>query len=219
MAVASTAPTLDAVMRDAPVIPVVVVDEVPRALGLARALLQGGIRVIELTLRTPVAFEAIAAIRRELPEAWVGAGTVLNATDAQRAADAGALFAVSPGYTPAVHAACERLHLPWLPGVATASEVMQALDAGLSRLKFFPAVPAGGAPLLRAWAAPLPQARFCPTGGIDPGNAAQFLRLPNVACVGGSWLTPPALLKAQDWPAISALARAARWLAADVRAG
>ncbi|MDE2049139.1 MAG: bifunctional 4-hydroxy-2-oxoglutarate aldolase/2-dehydro-3-deoxy-phosphogluconate aldolase [Betaproteobacteria bacterium] len=208
----NAAPSLDEVMQDGPVIPVVVVDDVVQAVGLAHALVRGGVRVIELTLRTPVAFDAIAAIRREVPEAWVGAGTVLHADDVQRAQQAGALFAVSPGFTPALHAACTQWALPWLPGVATASEVMHALDAGLTRLKFFPAVPAGGVPLLRAWAGPLPQARFCPTGGIDVGNAAQFLQLPNVACVGGSWLTPPALLKAHDWPAITALAQQARAL-------
>lgn len=205
-------PTPAEVMQDAPVIPVIVLQEAALAVPLARALVAGGIRMLEVTLRTPVALACIEAIAKEVPEAVVGAGTVRSASDAQAAALAGARFAVSPGYTRAVGKACHELGLPLLPGVATGSEIMLAQEDGYTALKFFPAMPAGGAPLLKAWHGPFNDVRFCPTGGITPGNAREFLALPNVACVGGSWLTPADALAAQDWDRIARLAREAAGL-------
>lgn len=197
------------VMRDAPVIPVIVLDEVAQAVPLARALLAGGIRMLEVTLRTPVALACIEAIARELPEAVVGAGTVRSAADAQAASIAGARFAVSPGYTHAVGQACRDLNLPLLPGVATGSEIMAAQQDGLNELKFFPAMQAGGLAMLKAWQGPFGDVRFCPTGGVNAANATEFLALSNVACVGGSWLTPADAVAAGDWSRITALASAA----------
>lgn len=197
------------VMRDAPVIPVIVIDDVRHAVPLARALLQGGIRMLEVTLRTPAAIEGIRRIAAEVPQAVAGAGTVRSAGDAQAAARAGARFAVSPGFTPALSQACRDLGLPLLPGVATASEVMMAAEHGHAELKFFPALQAGGVAMLKAWQGPLGDVRFCPTGGIHAGNAAEFLALPNVVCVGGSWLAAPALMREGRWDAITQLAREA----------
>ena len=197
------------VMRDAPVIPVIVLDEVAQAVPLARALVEGGIRMLEVTLRTPAALACIEAIAREVPQAVPGAGTVRSAADAKAAASAGARFAVSPGYTPAVGEACRATGLPLLPGVATASEVMRAQEDGYSELKFFPAMQAGGAAMLKAWAGPFTDVRFCPTGGVSAANAREFLSLPNVVCVGGSWLTPAEAVKAGDWARITQLAREA----------
>lgn len=198
-----------AVMRDAPVIPVIVLHEREHAVPLARALVAGGIRMLEVTLRTPAALACIEAIARDVPEAVVGAGTVRSAADAQAAAMAGARFAVSPGYTHAVGRACHEIGLPLLPGVATGGEIMAAQEDGYQALKFFPALQAGGAPLLKAWQGPFGDVVFCPTGGIHAGNAAEFLGLANVACVGGSWLTPADALAAGDWARITQLARAA----------
>lgn len=192
-----------------PVVPVIVLQRVQDAVPLARALVAGGVRVLEVTLRTPVALAAIERIAREVPEALVGAGTVRSATDAQAAASAGCRFAVSPGYTDAVGSACRALGLPLLPGVATASEVMQAQDAGYGFLKFFPASAAGGVPMLKALAGPFPDVHFCPTGGLTPANAPEYLALPNVPVCGGSWLTPAEAVAAGDWARITALARAA----------
>ena len=194
------------VMRDAPVIPVIVVQDAAQAVPLARALVAGGIRMLEGTLRTPVALEAIRAIAQEVPEAVVGAGTVRSAADAKAAAQAGARFAVSPGFTVAVGRACRDLGLPLLPGVATGSEIMMAQDEGYDALKFFPALQAGGTAMLKAWAGPFAEVIFCPTGGVSAANAQEFLGLPNVACVGGSWLTPADALRANDWARISGLA-------------
>jgi len=202
------------VMRDAPVIPVIVLEEVAHAVPMARALAAGGIRMLEVTLRTPVALACIEAIAREVPDAVVGAGTVRSAADAQAAALAGARFAVSPGYTRAVGKACHDLALPLLPGVATGSEIMMAQEDGYTALKFFPAMQAGGEAMLRAWSGPFGDVRFCPTGGINAGNAAQFLSLPNVACVGGSWLTPADAIAQGDWARITRLAREAASLTA-----
>ena len=196
------------VMRDAPVIPVIVLHELAHALPLARALLAGGIRMLEITLRTPLALACIEAIARELPQAVVGAGTVRNAADARAAAQAGARFAVSPGYTLSLGLACRDLDLPLLPGVATASEIMQARDDGYAQLKFFPAMQAGGAAMLKAWQGPFGDVLFCPTGGITPENAPSLLALPNVACVGGSWLVPHEAMVQGDWDRITTLARA-----------
>lgn len=197
------------VMDDAPVIPVIVLHDVAHAVPLARALVAGGIRMLEVTLRTPVALACIEAIARDVPEAVVGAGTVRSAADAQAAAMAGACFAVSPGYTHAVGKACHDLGLPLLPGVATGSEIMAAQEDGYLALKFFPALQAGGAAMLKAWQGPFGDVVFCPTGGVTPANAPDLLALSNVACVGGSWLTPPDAVARGDWAAITALAREA----------
>ncbi|MFY3384363.1 bifunctional 4-hydroxy-2-oxoglutarate aldolase/2-dehydro-3-deoxy-phosphogluconate aldolase [Paracidovorax sp. MALMAid1276] len=195
-----------------PVIPVIVIDRVEDALPLAEALLAGGVKVLEVTLRTAAGLPAIEAIARQLPEAVVGVGTVLNADDARRASEAGARFAVSPGYTPEVGSACKHLNLPLLPGVATSSEIMAALADGFSFLKLFPAEAVGGIPLLKSWASPFGQVAFCPTGGITPATAANYLALPNVRCVGGSWLTPADAVRAGDWARITDLARATQAL-------
>lgn len=195
------------VMADARVIPVIVLDDVAHAVPLARALVEGGIRMLEVTLRTPVALACIEAIAKEVPGAVPGAGTVRNAADAKAAAAAGARFAVSPGYTHAVGIACRDLGLSLLPGVATASEVMKAQDDGYAELKFFPAMQSGGPAMLKAWGGPFPDVRFCPTGGVSTGNAKEFLALGNVVCVGGSWLTPAEAVRKGDWATITRLAR------------
>lgn len=192
-----------------PVIPVIVIQRLEDAVPMAEALLAGGVRVLEVTLRTPVALAAIEAIARALPEAIVGAGTLRSAADARAARAAGCRFAVSPGFTPTLAAACEAEQLALLPGVSTASEVMQANDAGYFFLKLFPAVAVGGQGLLKSLAGPFPDVSFCPTGGITPENAPQFLALPNVRVCGGSWLTPQDAVDARDWARITALARAA----------
>jgi 2-dehydro-3-deoxyphosphogluconate aldolase/(4S)-4-hydroxy-2-oxoglutarate aldolase len=200
------------VMRDAPVIPVIVLHDVQHAVPMARALVAGGIRMLEVTLRTPQALACIEAIARAVPEAVVGAGTVRSAEDAAAAANAGARFAVSPGYTTALGQACRAQGLALLPGVATASEIMSAQADGYDALKFFPALQSGGSAMLKAWAGPFGDVLFCPTGGIQPGNAAEFLALANVACVGGSWLVPADALVQGDWERITTLARQASQL-------
>ena len=192
-----------------PVIPVIVLQRLEHAVPMARALVAGGVRVLEVTLRTPVALACMAAIAREVPEAIVGAGTLRSAADVRAARDAGCQFGVSPGYTAAIGAACRDVGLPLLPGVATAGEVMAANADGLSFLKFFPATAAGGVPMLKALAGPFPDVVFCPTGGITLETAPQFLALANVKVCGGSWLTPAAALERGDWAAIAALARQA----------
>jgi 2-dehydro-3-deoxyphosphogluconate aldolase/(4S)-4-hydroxy-2-oxoglutarate aldolase len=192
-----------------PVIPVIVLHRVADAVPLARALCDGGVRVLEVTLRTPVALACIEAIAKAVPEAIVGAGTLRLAGDPKAARDAGARFAVSPGYTAEMGAACRAVDLPLLPGVATSSEIMAAMADGLSFLKFFPATQAGGIPMLKAFAGPFPDIVFCPTGGITVETAPQFLALPNVKVVGGSWLTPDDAVKAGDWARITAMAKAA----------
>ena len=209
---AVTALTALQVMRDAPVIPVIVLHDVRHAVPMARALVAGGIRMLEVTLRTPQALDCMRAIASEVPEAVVGAGTVRSPADAEAAARAGARFAVSPGFTPAVGRACRDQGLPLLPGVATGSEIMAAQEEGHAALKFFPALQAGGAAMLKAWNGPFGDVVFCPTGGISPGNAADFLALPNVACVGGSWLVPGDALAQGDWARITQLAHAAAQL-------
>jgi 2-dehydro-3-deoxyphosphogluconate aldolase/(4S)-4-hydroxy-2-oxoglutarate aldolase len=197
------------VMSDAPVIPVIVLADVAQAVALARALVAGGIRMLEVTLRTPAALACIEAIARAVPEAIAGAGTVRSAADAKAAAAAGARFAVSPGYTHAVGQACQELGLPLLPGVATGGEIMAAQEDGYTALKFFPAMQAGGLAMLKAWQGPFGDVKFCPTGGITPANAAEFLALRNVVCVGGSWLTPADAVAQGDWARITQLAREA----------
>lgn len=188
------------------VVPVLTIESADHAVPLARALVRGGLTVLEVTLRTPVALEAISRIAAEVEHAVVGAGTILGPADLDRAAGAGAVFAVSPGLTPALLAPHD---LPLLPGVATPTELMVGLEAGLAAFKFFPAVPMGGVPVMKALAGPFPQARFCPTGGVDQRNAAEFLALPNVLCVGGGWVAPKALIDAGRWDDITALAAAA----------
>jgi 2-dehydro-3-deoxyphosphogluconate aldolase / (4S)-4-hydroxy-2-oxoglutarate aldolase len=191
-----------------PVIPVIVLKRVADAVPLAEALLAGGVKVLEVTLRSEVALACIEAIAKALPEALVGAGTVRSAADARAASNAGSKFAVSPGYTREIGAACRELNLPLLPGVATASEVMTAQAEGLNFLKFFPAQQAGGIPMLKALHGPFPDVVFCPTGGITPETAPQFLALPNVKVCGGSWLTPADAVEQGDWARITQLARA-----------
>jgi 2-dehydro-3-deoxyphosphogluconate aldolase/(4S)-4-hydroxy-2-oxoglutarate aldolase len=197
------------VMQDAPVIPVIVLNDVAHAVPMARALVEGGIRMLEVTLRTPQALACIEAIAKAVPQAVVGAGTVRSKADAQAAANAGARFAVSPGYTSALGAACRDLGLPLLPGVATGGEIMAAQEDGITALKFFPAMQAGGSAMLKAWSGPFFDVKFCPTGGISVQNAADFLALPNVLCVGGSWLVPADALAQGDWLRITTLAREA----------
>ena len=192
-----------------PVIPVIVLERVEHAVPLARALVQGGVRVLEVTLRTRAALACIEAIAREVPEAIVGAGTLRTADDVHAAKKAGCVFGVSPGYTSEIAQTCRAVGLPLLPGVATASEVMWANAEGFSFLKFFPATAAGGVPMLKALAGPFPDVVFCPTGGITPETARQFLSLSNVKVCGGSWLTPADAVTAGDWSRITALARAA----------
>ena len=211
MAVNQQLTSLD-VMRDAPVIPVIVLEDVAHAVPLARALVAGGIRMLEVTLRTPAALACIEAIAREVPDAVAGAGTVRSVADARAAKDAGARFAVSPGYTSKVGLACRELGLPLLPGVATGSEIMAASEDGYTELKFFPAMQAGGPAMLKAWSGPFTDVRFCPTGGVSPSNAKEFLSLPNVVCVGGSWLTPGDAVASGDWDRITRLAREATGL-------
>lgn len=203
------------VMTDAPVIPVIVLSEVDHAVPLARALVAGGIRMLEVTLRTPAALQCIAAIAREVPDAVAGAGTVRNATDAQAAVKAGARFIVSPGYTSPLGRACKELGVAYLPGVATASEIMAAHDDGYTELKFFPAVPAGGTAMLKGWHGPFADITFCPTGGVTAGNARDFLALPNVACVGGSWIAPGDAIERGDWARVTRLAKEAKALGAN----
>jgi 2-dehydro-3-deoxyphosphogluconate aldolase/(4S)-4-hydroxy-2-oxoglutarate aldolase len=192
-----------------PVIPVIVLQQVEDAVPVAQALVDGGVRVLEVTLRTPVALRCIEEIARAVPQAVLGAGTVRSAADARAALAAGARFAVSPGYTQAVGAACREIGLPLLPGVATASELMAAQEGGHSFVKFFPASAAGGIPMLKALAGPFPEVSFCPTGGITPQNARDFLALPQVKVCGGSWLTPQDAIAARDWPRITRLAQEA----------
>ena len=212
--IAKVIPKLTAldVMQDAPVIPVIVLHDVAHAVPMARALLAGGIRMLEVTLRTPQALACMEAIAREVPQAVVGAGTVRSAADAQAAAMAGAQFAVSPGYTLAVGRACRELGLPLLPGVATGSEIMMAQEQGFTELKFFPAMQAGGLAMLKAWSGPFGEVSFCPTGGVTLENAPALLGLPNVLCVGGSWLVPADALAQGDWGRITKLARDAAQL-------
>ena len=201
--------TAQQVMADAPVIPVIVLTELAHAVPLARALIAGGIRMLEVTLRTPVALACIERIAGELPDAVVGAGTVRSAADAQAASLAGARFAVSPGYIHAIGRACRDLELPLLPGVATGSEILAAQQDGYAALKFFPAMQSGGLAMLKAWQGPFGDVQFCPTGGVTAANAGEFLALANVVCVGGSWLTPADAVAQGDWPRITQLARAA----------
>ena len=197
------------VMRVGPVIPVIVIEDLAHAVPLARALLAGGVRVLEVTLRTAPALEAIRLIARDVPDAIVGVGTLTRPEEFAKALDAGARFGVSPGLTPAMVQAAHETGLPLLPGVMTPSDVIAARMAGFGELKLFPAQQAGGIGMLKALGGPFPDVTFCPTGGITAETAPQFLALPNVACVGGSWLTPRDALVAGDWDRITELAREA----------
>jgi len=200
---------ISAIAALAPVIPVLTVERVADAVPLARALVKGGLPVLEITLRTGAALEALAAIAREVPEAVVGAGTVLDEAQVERAMAAGARFGVSPGCTPALAKAVKQAGLPFLPGIQTVSEAMALREQGFDLLKFFPADVAGGTAWLKATAAPLAGLRFCPTGGIGSGTAPEYLALSNVACVGGSWVAPRDAVADGDWPRIERLAAAA----------
>ena len=197
---------VDAVFALAPVVPVITIARLEDALPLARALADNGLPVLEVTLRTACALEAIALIARELPSACVGAGTVLNARDLEAVAQAGARFASSPGATDTLYRAAADCPIPLIPGIATASELMRGMEHGWRRFKFFPAESSGGIAALKGFGGPLPMARFCPTGGIDAAKAPNYLALPNVACVGGSWMVPADAVKAGDWARIGALA-------------
>ncbi|MFF4183881.1 bifunctional 4-hydroxy-2-oxoglutarate aldolase/2-dehydro-3-deoxy-phosphogluconate aldolase [Streptomyces sp. NPDC001691] len=196
----------------APVIPVVVLDDAADAVPLARALVAGGLPAIEVTLRTPAALDAIRAVAAEVPDAVIGAGTVITPGHVADAVDAGARFLVSPGWTRDLLAAMKASGVPFLPGVSTASEVVALLEEGVREMKFFPAEAAGGTAYLKSLASPLPAARFCPTGGISPTSAPAYLALPNVGCVGGTWMLPPDALTTRDWPRIESLARKASTL-------
>jgi len=197
------------VMQDASVIPVIVLNDIAHAVPMAKALVAGGIRMLEITLRTSVALECMRAIAAEVPDAVVGAGTIRSAADAKAALAAGARFGVSPGYTTTIGKTCQDIGLPLLPGVATGSEIMTAQEDGFTELKFFPAMQAGGPNLLKAWAGPFADIKFCPTGGVSLENAPQLLALPNVVVVGGSWLTPADIMARNDWAQITQLAKEA----------
>ena len=205
--------TLDLVAHG-PVIPVIVIHRLEDAVPMAQALVDGGVRVLEVTLRTPIALQCMQAIARSVPGAILGAGTVRNAADAKAAKDAGCTFAVSPGYTSSIGQSCREIGLPLLPGTATGSEVMQANADGYFFLKFFPAMQAGGIDMLKALGGPFPDIVFCPTGGISVETAPQFLALANVKVCGGSWLTPADAVAAGDWARITRLAREAQALRA-----
>ena len=196
-------------LRSGPVVPVITLERVEDAVPLARALVAGGLRLLEITLRTPAAADAAAAIIREVPDAIVGIGTVLTPKDLERAQALGARYALSPGATPELLDAASRSEMPFIPGIATASELMAALAHGFQTVKFFPAVAAGGIPALKALAGPFPQARFCPTGGIDEKNLKDWLALPNVVAIGGSWICSTADIRAQSWDEITAKAQKA----------
>lgn len=200
-------------LRQGPVVPVIVVNDAAVAVDLAHALVAGGIRTLEITLRTKAALAAMRRIRDEVPDALVGAGTVRTRAHLEAALDAGAQFGISPGLTAELAAAARASGVPFIPGIATPSEAMHAQDEGFNILKLFPAEAVGGAKLLKSLAGPLPELRFCPTGGIDVNSAPNYLALPNVLAVGGSWLTPDDAIAAQDWDRITALARAASALA------
>jgi 2-dehydro-3-deoxyphosphogluconate aldolase/(4S)-4-hydroxy-2-oxoglutarate aldolase len=207
-------PTIDALLGVSPVVPVIVIDDARDAVPLAEALVAGGLRVLEVTLRTAAALEAICAMI-EVRGAIVGAGTVLDGAQLDAAVAAGARFIVAPGFTPSLANAADRARIPLLPGAATPSEVMAAREAGFRRLKFFPAETSGGVRALRNLASVFADVVFCPTGGIDARNAGAYLALPNVACVAGSWLTPREALRARDWSAVTRLAREASALRAS----
>lgn len=200
---------MTSVLDLAPVVPVVVIDDAADAVPLARALVSGGLPAIEVTLRTPAALDAIRAIAAEVPEAVVGAGTVISPDGVAQAVAAGSRFLVSPGWSDRLLGAMTDSGVPFLPGVSTTSEVVQLLERGITGMKFFPAEAAGGTAYLKSLGGPLPQARFCPTGGISLASAPSYLALPNVACVGGTWMLPADAVAARDWDRVELLARGA----------
>lgn len=204
--------TLRTLVGSTPVIPVLTIDDVSYAVDLGRALVEGGLKVLEITLRTPAGLASLREMASALPDAVVGAGTVMNAQQADEAAMAGAKFVVSPGATPALINAVNSAGVPFLPGCATASEAMVLAEQGITFAKFFPAEPAGGAAYLKALGEPIKGITFCPTGGIDLEKARTYLALKNVACVGGSWVAPKSAIEAGDWAAITRLAREAAGL-------
>ncbi len=200
------------ILAASPVMPVIVLNRVDDAVLLAKALVEGGIRALEVTMRTPVALACVRAIRDAVPSAIVGVGTIINRADMDAALEAGAMFGVSPGTTPELLAHAATNSFPFLPGTMTPSDVMRALDAGFSAMKLFPAKQAGGVEMLKALGGPFPQVMFCPTGGIDADSAPAFLAMPNVACVGGSWLSPATLIASADWDEIRRRAQVASLL-------
>ena len=210
--------SLQQILRRAGIIPVIEIDDAARAQGLAGALVEGGLEVAELTLRTPAALEALEAMKRAAPALKVGMGSIATPDDLRRALEAGADFLVSAGLTPALAGAAQAHNAPLLPGVMTPSELMAAVQAGFSILKFFPAEAAGGPAMLKAFAGPFADVRFCPTGGIGPERVAAWLALPNVLCVGGSWVAPRAAIAHGDWQGIAANARKAVVLAKEASA-
>ena len=200
---------IESILKLSPVIPVLTIEDAGDAVPMISALHEGGLRVFEITLRTPQSLAAIEAVARALPDAVVGAGTVLNARDFNQARDAGARFIVSPGLSDGVLSAAKASTLAFLPGVVTPGEIMRGQDAGLTHFKFFPAEPSGGTKMLEAFAGPFAQVRFCPTGGLTPENAPSYLALSNVVCIGGTWLAPKNLVAEHDWSQITERARAA----------
>jgi len=204
------------VLTASPVMPVMVIQNLDDAVPLAKALVAGGIKVLEITLRTPIALEAIKLISQEVKEAIVGAGTIANPAQLQAAQEAGAVFAISPGVTASLLSAANKGNIALIPGIATLSELMLGMEHGLDHFKFFPAEAAGGVPLLKAIAGPFPQVTFCPTGGISPSNYLEYLSLPNVACVGGSWLAPQSAVTEKNWSKVTELAQKAITEAIDV---
>ncbi len=203
---------IDEIFKRAPVLPVLAISNLAHAVPLASALVEAGLPVLEVTLRTPIALKAIEAIARHVPGAIVGAGTVLRAQDLSALHSAGAVFAISPGATRLLYEGTSGGPIPWIPAISSASEIMLGLEYGHQRFKFFPAAASGGIPALKSFYGPFADVRFCPTGGIDALNAAAYLALPNVLTVGGSWMVPPEALTNADWVTIGTLARAARAL-------
>ncbi len=195
------------VLNAGPVMPVMVIQNLEDAVPLAQALVAGGIKVLEITLRTPIALDAIRLISREVKDAIVGAGTITTPEQLRAAEDAGAVFAISPGLTPNLLAAANDGNIALIPGIATLSELMLGMEYGLDHFKFFPAEAAGGIPMLKSIAGPIPQVTFCPTGGISPENYNSYLQLSNVACVGGSWLVPADVVKSKNWARVTELAK------------
>ena len=208
---------IEEILKAAPVVPVIVIDQIEQAVPLARALVEGGLPVLEVTLRSPIAMDAVREIAKSVPDALLGVGTVTRPEQFQECLDAGATFAVSPGLTDTLLAASRQVKLPFLPGVFTPSEVMHAQEQGFRRLKLFPASQAGGVGMLKALQGPLPDVSFCPTGGIGAANFGEFLNLNNVECVGGSWVCPADAVRQGDWEQMFRLAQEANRMAADLR--
>jgi len=197
------------IMALSPVIPVIEIDDVSKSIDLAHALIAGGVNVIEITLRTDAALEAISVLAKEVPEAHVGAGTLLNPSDLSRVRDVGAAFALSPGSSTSLLQRANHINFPLIPGISTGSEIMQGMDLGYTHFKLFPATSVGGIPLLKSFAGPFQEARFCPTGGINENNYLDFLSLDNVLCVGGSWIVPKSMVNAGNFEEITKITASA----------